>query len=122
MGSRGAGLLTHTPWGGEPGPESPPPPLFLPAAVDTATDPRAPRLAKTVEPEEIQGKTGLSFLHTSHCLGNGDIVVSALGSPEGAAKGGFVVLGSDLKVGLLCWGRGREVIACVAGMLSSALA
>ena len=41
------------------------------AGVDVVTDPRAPRLAKTVEPEEIQSKTGLAYLHSSHCLGSG---------------------------------------------------
>lgn len=43
----------------------------LSAGVDTATDPRAPALKYTVEPEEIQSKTGLAFLHSSHCLGSG---------------------------------------------------
>lgn len=43
------------------------------AAVDVATDPRAPRLHKVVEPEEIQSKTGLSYLHTSHCLPSGEV-------------------------------------------------
>ena len=49
------------------------------AAVDTATDPRAPKLAHTAEPEDIQSKTGLAYLHSSHCLGSGDIMVSAMG-------------------------------------------
>ncbi|RMZ53473.1 hypothetical protein APUTEX25_003295 [Auxenochlorella protothecoides] len=68
------------------------------ASVDTVSDPRAPRLHKVVEPAAIQEKTGLGFLHTSHCLGNGDIVVSALGTPDGKAKGGFVVLDENLEV------------------------
>ena len=42
------------------------------AGVDVATDPRAPSLAKIVEPEEIQSKTGLAYLHSSHCLGSGE--------------------------------------------------
>ena len=41
------------------------------AGIDVATDPRAPRIAKTVEPGEIQAKTGLAYLHSSHCLGTG---------------------------------------------------
>lgn len=67
-------------------------------AVDTASDPRAPRLDKVVEPEAIQRATGLSYLHTSHCLGSGEIVISSLGDVDGEAKGDFVVLDQDLNV------------------------
>lgn len=79
--------------------------LVLPAlgsgrvyGVDTGTDPRAPRLKHVVQSEEILSKTGLAFLHTTHCLGDGNIVVSAMGDAEGSAKGGFVVLNQDFKV------------------------
>jgi hypothetical protein len=49
-----------------PGASRRPPSLPLaPAAVDTATDPRAPRLHATVEPEAIQKATGLTALHTT---------------------------------------------------------
>lgn len=67
-----------------------------------------------MEPEEIEQKTGLSYLHTSHCLGSGEIMVckhttfrhratqstqiSAMGDPDGNAKGGFVLLDGDFKV------------------------
>lgn len=160
-----------------------PPPA--PAAIDVASDPRAPKIHKVVEPQDIQGKTGeglrtwptllkfsivpawprrgrkiwegpklektvkeagqqaglsarpycggstcraaspppapaagrvrtatpevlhslsgptpctharpagLAFLHTSHCLGSGEVMVSALGDKEGGGKGGFVLL------------------------------
>ena len=53
--------------------------LVLPAlssgrvyGVDTATDPRAPQLKYTVESEDILEKTGLGYLHSTHCLGTGD--------------------------------------------------
>ena len=32
-------------------------------------------------------KMGLSVPHTSHCLGSGDIMISAMGDPQGNAKG-----------------------------------
>lgn len=60
--------------------------------MDVATDPRAPRLHKVVEPEAIKGKTNLGYLHTSHCLGSGEVMISALGDPEGNSSGGFVLL------------------------------
>ena len=69
------------------------------AAVDTATDPKAPRIAKTAEPEDIQKATGLAYLHSSHCLGSGDIMVSAMGTPEGKGVGNFILFDQDLKVG-----------------------
>ena len=62
-------------------------------AVDVKSDPRAPRVAKVVEGEAIKKATGLQYLHTSHCLGSGDILVSAMGDAEGGARGGFLLLG-----------------------------
>jgi len=35
--------------------------------VDTKDDPRAPKLVKTIEADELTGKTGYSRPHTSHC-------------------------------------------------------
>ena len=43
--------------------------------IDVGTDPRAPRHSKVAEPDDVT-KTGLAFLHTAHCLGSGDIMVS----------------------------------------------
>ncbi|NP_001087138.1 methanethiol oxidase [Xenopus laevis] len=63
--------------------------------VDVGTDPRAPRLHKTVEPHEVYWKCGLANLHTSHCLGCGEIMISALGDPCGNGKGGFVLLDGE---------------------------
>lgn len=42
---------------------------------------------QVIEPEEVFEKTGLAYLHTSHCLANGDIMISAMGDPEGKAQG-----------------------------------
>ncbi|XP_056407514.1 methanethiol oxidase-like isoform X2 [Hyla sarda] len=63
--------------------------------VDVGTDPRAPRLHKVVEAEEVRKKCGLVDLHSSHCLGSGEIMISALGDPEGNGKGGFVLLDGE---------------------------
>jgi methanethiol oxidase len=77
--------------------------LILPAlgsgrvhAIDVATDPRAPRLAKTVEKDTIVAATGLSYLHSTHCLATGEIMISAMGDSDGEAKGGFLVLDEKL--------------------------
>jgi len=60
--------------------------------IDVETLPRKPSIAKVIQPEEVISKTGLSNLHTTHCLGTGDIMISALGDGEGNAKGGFILL------------------------------
>ncbi|KAK9814393.1 hypothetical protein WJX72_005141 [[Myrmecia] bisecta] len=79
--------------------------LVLPAlgsgrvyGVDVASNPRAPQVAHVVEPEEIQNKTGLAFLHSTHCLGSGEIMISAMGDKDGNAKGGFLLLDENFKV------------------------
>jgi selenium-binding protein 1 len=47
-----------------------------------------------------QKKTGLAYLHSSHCLASGEVLVSAMGDPDGNAKGGFVLLdGETFEVG-----------------------
>lgn len=39
--------------------------------VDTSSNPLAPSLFKSVEPEAIKQKLKIGNLHTSHCLANG---------------------------------------------------
>jgi selenium-binding protein 1 len=56
--------------------------------VDTQPDPRQPRLVKTIEPDELIGKSGYSRPHTIHC-GPDAIYVSALGAPDGNGPGGI---------------------------------
>ena len=87
--------------------------------VDLLTNPRAPRIhhvrmhvitnsrtkykilfcEQIVEPEEIHSKTGLGMLHTTHCLGSGQIMISSIGDQNRNAKGGFLLIdGETLKV------------------------
>ncbi|NXT74651.1 SBP1 oxidase, partial [Zapornia atra] len=63
--------------------------------VDVGTDPRAPRLFKVVNPEDVFWKCNLGYPHTSHCLGSGEIIISALGDPAGNGKGGFILLDGE---------------------------
>ncbi|MES1246452.1 MAG: selenium-binding protein SBP56-related protein [Actinomycetota bacterium] len=57
--------------------------------VDTKDDPRAPKLVKTIEPEELIAKTGYSRPHTSHC-GPDAIYMSGLGGANGADEAGGI--------------------------------
>ena len=56
------------------------------------SDPRAPRIDKVIEPEEIKEKTGFSGPHTVHCMPGDIVTISMLGDAEGNAPGGFAVL------------------------------
>ena len=60
--------------------------------INVADDPRAPRLEKVIEPEEIIAKTGYTRPHTVHCMPGDDIVVSMLGDADGNGAGGFAVI------------------------------
>ena len=59
--------------------------------IDTAPDPRAPRLVKVIEGDEVMAKTGYAAPHTVHCGPDG-VYVNALGNPEGDGPGGIFVL------------------------------
>ena len=59
--------------------------------IDTKPDPRAPRLEKVIEPEEVMRKTGYAAPHTVHCGPDG-IYMNALGAPNGDGPGGIFML------------------------------
>jgi selenium-binding protein 1 len=59
--------------------------------LDTAPDPRHPRLVKMIEADEVLRKTGYSRPHTAHCGPDG-IYINALGDGAGDGPGGIFVL------------------------------
>ena len=65
--------------------------------LDTA-DPRAPKLHKIIEPEEIAERVNLSAPHTVHCLADGTIMISMLGDREGNGPGGFLLLDQEFQI------------------------
>ena len=65
--------------------------IFL---FDVKPDPRAPRLHRVIEAEEIAQRAGYSRPHTLHCGPDG-IYVSALGNPDGDGPGGIFILDCD---------------------------
>jgi selenium-binding protein 1 len=67
--------------------------------VDVASDPRAPRVEKVIEPDELLRATGYTRPHTTHCMPGENIVLSMLGDADGNAAGGFAVIdGSNFEV------------------------
>lgn len=65
--------------------------------VDTI-EPRAPRLHKVIEPEEVIEKTGLTAPHTVHCLATGQVMISMLGDADGNGPGGFLLLDENFDI------------------------
>lgn len=61
-------------------------------------DPAAPKLHKVIDGEEIKQKTGLSGPHTVHCLADGTMMISMLGSADGGGPGGFMTLDHDFQI------------------------
>src|SRR5271167_3750510 len=59
--------------------------------IDTKPDPRAPKIVKVIEPEEIASRAGYSRPHTIHC-GPDAIYVSAMGGADGGGGPGGVFL------------------------------
>jgi selenium-binding protein 1 len=63
--------------------------------VDVKADPRNPRIAKIIEPEEYKAKSGYSRPHTAHCGPEG-IYITNLGAAEGdEGPGGIALLDHD---------------------------
>src|SRR5262245_55346417 len=62
--------------------------------IDTKADPRAPKIVKVIEADEIAKKTGYSRPHTVHCGPDG-IYVSALGNVAGDAPGGIFLIDAE---------------------------
>src|SRR5262249_61864928 len=55
--------------------------------VDTKDDPRAPKIVKTIEPDELIRKTGYSRPHTSHCGPDAHYMSGLRGSDRADQRG-----------------------------------
>ncbi len=62
--------------------------------VDTKPDPRAPKVVKVLEPEELGKRAGYSRPHTVHCGPEG-LYVSCLGGWEEDGPGGIALVDHD---------------------------
>ena len=59
--------------------------------IDTNPDPRAPRLLRVIDGDDVMRRTGYAAPHTVHCGPDG-IYVSALGAAGGTGPGGIFTL------------------------------
>ncbi|XP_061517139.1 methanethiol oxidase [Anopheles gambiae] len=78
--------------------------------IDTGTDPRAPKLAKVIEGDVLKG-ADCTAPHTTHCLPNGNIMISIMGDAEGNAKGDFVEFDKNFEL-VGTWSRGDRKALC----------
>uniref|UniRef100_A0A1L8DCK3 Methanethiol oxidase n=1 Tax=Nyssomyia neivai TaxID=330878 RepID=A0A1L8DCK3_9DIPT len=78
--------------------------------MSTEKDPLAPELIKVIDGEEMR-KLDCSAPHTSHCLADGNIMISTMGDAEGNAKGDFVLLDTNFNL-TETWTRGEKKAAC----------
>ncbi|MCH8828464.1 MAG: selenium-binding family protein [Planctomycetes bacterium] len=65
--------------------------------IDTS-DARAPKLHKTIPGSEIKKTLNLSTPHTTHCLADGQILISMLGDAKGNGPGGFLLLDEKFNI------------------------
>ncbi|XP_025407868.1 methanethiol oxidase isoform X2 [Sipha flava] len=70
------------------------------------TDEKAPKLHKTIEPSEVHG-FNVSALHTTHCLPNGDVMISTMGDAQGNGKGDFLLIDAEKGIVKGTWTNGE---------------
>lgn len=51
-------------------------------------------ILKTIEPSEVHA-LNVSTLHTTHCLPNGDVMISTMGDADGNGKGDFLLIDAE---------------------------
>ncbi|XP_072947344.1 methanethiol oxidase [Epargyreus clarus] len=88
--------------------------LILPAlhssnvfVVDVGTDPRKPKLHKVIDGSEMRS-FNCSFPHTTHCLANGEIMISTMGDKDENGKGDFVLIDSKTLKVTGTWTKGSK--------------
>ncbi|XP_037953315.1 methanethiol oxidase-like [Teleopsis dalmanni] len=91
--------------------------LVLPAinsdfvyVVDVVTDPRKPEICKVIDGSVVKAQN-VTALHTTHCLADGNIMISTLGDADGYAKGDFIIFDSEFN----CkgtWTKGNKKALC----------
>ncbi|CRK94772.1 CLUMA_CG008266, isoform A [Clunio marinus] len=75
---------------------------------DVGNDPKAPKLFKIIEGDVLR-KNNVSAPHTSHCLANGNIMISTMGDAEGNSCGDFILFDKNFDC-LGTWTKGKKAI------------
>lgn len=78
--------------------------------LDVVTDPRKPEIVKTIDGDVLKSHN-VTAPHTTHCLANGNIMISVMGDAEGYAKGDFILFDSDFNC-IGTWTKGDKKALC----------
>lgn len=74
---------------------------------DVAANPRAPTLWKTI-PGSVLHDNNVSSPHSTHCLANGNIMISTMGDRNDEARGDFILFDAAFNC-IGTWTKGAEV-------------
>ncbi|EDW24879.1 GL23146 [Drosophila persimilis] len=78
--------------------------------LDVVKDPRKPEIIKTIDGDVLKSHN-VTGPHTTHCLANGNIMISVMGDAKGNAKGDFILFDSDFNC-IGTWTKGEEKALC----------
>lgn len=73
---------------------------------DIGKDPKKPEIFKVIEGDVLR-KQNTSAPHTSHCLANGNIMISTMGDANGNAAGDFILFDKNYEC-LGTWTKGER--------------
>lgn len=74
--------------------------------MDVGTDERKPKIIKTIS-GDVMKSFDLTAPHTTHCLADGNIMISTMGDRNGNAKGDFFLLDPEFNA-IGTWTRGQK--------------
>ncbi|XP_023301939.2 methanethiol oxidase [Lucilia cuprina] len=78
--------------------------------MDVVTNPRKPEIIKVVDGDVLKSHN-VTAPHTTHCLADGNIMISTMGDAEGNAKGDFILFDSEFNC-LGTWIKGDKKPLC----------
>ncbi|XP_055375271.1 methanethiol oxidase [Condylostylus longicornis] len=78
--------------------------------IDVGKDPRKPEIYKEIDGDVLKS-VNCSAPHTTHCLADGNVMISTMGDAKGKAKGEFVLFDSNFKC-IGTWTKGEKIALC----------
>lgn len=75
--------------------------------VDVGTNYKKPEIFKFIKGDELI-KNNVSAPHTSHCLANGNIMISTMGDANGNGKGDFILFNTNFEC-IGTWTKGDKL-------------
>lgn len=79
--------------------------------VDVGSEPRSPKIVKTIE-GDVLPNNNCSAPHTSHCLANGQVMISVMGDKKDDARGDFIMFDGTTFECLGTWTKGDLRAKC----------